>query len=249
MQNNKMFTIITPTFNSEKTIERTLKSVLSQTYKNFEYLIIDGKSTDNTLNIIKSYETKFENKLKVFSEPDSGIYDAMNKGIKKASGELIGIVNSDDFYEPDTLENVFKSYDFDSKYQILYGFERITSGGVEKAVVIYNHRFLDEKMITHPTCFISKNIYEDLGLYDTQFKSSADYEFMLRIFHSDNKVMFTPVYRVISNFELGGMSSTEISVRETAFLRRNYGIINTKKYLVIVLRSYIHSLFTVKNKF
>ena len=107
---NTFFTIITPCFNSEKTIEKTLQSVLNQTYQNFEYIIIDGGSTDDTLSIIESYKEKFAEKLTVVSEKDNGIYDAMNKGIQLAKGELVGIVNSDDFYETDALENIVNEY-------------------------------------------------------------------------------------------------------------------------------------------
>ena len=103
------FSIITPCFNSENTIERTLKSVLNQTYSMYEYIIVDGGSTDSTLDIIRSYKDFFGDKLKVISEPDNGIYDAMNKGISWATGDFVGIVNSDDFYEEDCL-TIVSSY-------------------------------------------------------------------------------------------------------------------------------------------
>ena len=103
------FSIITICFNSEKTIERTIKSVLAQTCRDYEYIIVDGASKDSTLDIVKRYEPMFEGRMKWKSEPDKGIYNAMNKGIKRASGDIIGIVNSDDWLEPDALENVQKS--------------------------------------------------------------------------------------------------------------------------------------------
>lgn len=110
MSDNYKVSIITACYNSEKTIERTLKSVLAQTYSNYEYIIIDGMSTDDTLKIIDAYRNAFGSKLKVVSERDSGIYNAMNKGIKMASGELVGIINSDDWYEPDALQTIVYSF-------------------------------------------------------------------------------------------------------------------------------------------
>jgi hypothetical protein len=101
-------------------------------------------------------------------------------------------------------------------------------------------------MITHPTCFVSKDTYKDFGVYSLEYRSSADYEFMLRVFH-EGKVTFKPVYKIISNFESGGMSSSEIGVRETAKLRLNYGIISKSRYVELLIRSYLHD-FKMKFK-
>lgn len=236
----KKVSIITPCFNSEKTIRNTLESVLNQTYSDYEYIIIDGKSTDKTLQIIAEYEPLFGDKIRVFSEPDKGIYDAMNKGIMKSNGDMIGIVNSDDYYEPDALANMVSAMP-DEKYFILYGFQRCITDGKEDRIVLYNHRNLDTQMITHPTCFVSRDTYRDFGLYSLNYRSSADYEFMLRVFHS-NKVTFKPVYKIISNFESGGMSSTQAGVRETIRLRREYGALSKIKAIELLSRSYIAEL-------
>ena len=115
------FSIITVCYNSKKTIEKTLQSVLSQTEQDFEYILIDGASTDGTLDILRAWEPKFGGRMKLVSEPDAGIYDAMNKGIRMARGTLVGIVNSDDFYQSDALERVKAHYDPSLRYQILYG--------------------------------------------------------------------------------------------------------------------------------
>ncbi|MBE6748166.1 MAG: glycosyltransferase [Ruminococcaceae bacterium] len=225
---NILISIITPCFNSEKTIERTLESVLNQTYQNYEYIIVDGKSTDNTLSIIEKYKEKFGDKLQVVSEKDSGIYDAMNKGINLATGELIGIVNSDDFYELDALENIVKEYN-NEKYAVFYGMMRTIENNKESSIVIYNHEFVKKKMITHPTCFVTKKLYSDLGAYSLEYKSSSDYDFMLRV--SQNKeVVFKPIYKVVSNFELGGISSTVVGEKESLEILKKYNIISTKKY-------------------
>lgn len=235
--------IITVCFNSEKTIERTIKSVLNQTYSNIEYIIIDGKSTDRTLKIVENYSKLFGDRMIIVSEPDKGIYDAMNKGIKIASGELIGLVNSDDFYEVDAVENAVSSFDSQNKYQVIYGFQRCLNNGNEEKIVFFNHNFLDKQMITHPTCFVSKAVYDRYGVFDLRYKSSSDYEFMLRLFHNSETV-FKPIYKIISNFETGGMSSSEVSVRETAKLHLQYKTISKLRYVSILLRSYIHAMIT-----
>ena len=106
MQNNVKVSVITVCYNSARTIEATIQSILMQTYSNIEYIIIDGASRDNTLDIIKKYEKEFNGRLTVVSEPDNGIYDAMNKGIRMATGEVIGLLNSDDTYEFDATINI-----------------------------------------------------------------------------------------------------------------------------------------------
>lgn len=229
-----LVTIITPCFNSEKTIEKTLQSVLDQTYHNIEYIIVDGDSKDKTIEIVKKYEKMFKGRMKWISEPDEGIYDAMNKGIGMASGELIGIVNSDDFYEADAVEKIVKARN-EAVYQILYGFERTLIEGREASIVIHNHECLDRQMITHPTCFVTKRLYEDLGTFNTAYCYSADYEFMLRMFHS-GKVEFTPVYALISNFALGGASGTVKGYRETNRLKYEYHLISKLRYHLVDIK-------------
>ncbi len=210
------FSIITVCYNSAKTIEKTIQSVLAQTYSNYEYLIVDGGSTDGTLDVIQKYEPQFDGKLKWTSEPDGGIYDAMNKGIRRASGQLIGIVNSDDFYEPNALADMAKAYD-GSLYMILYGLERQLQDGREVRVISKNHEFLESDMITHPTCFVTKALYETFGTYSLEYKYSSDYEFMLRMFHN-TQVKFKEVYSLISNYDLGGASSRASAYLETITL-------------------------------
>lgn len=237
---NVLVSIITVCYNSAETIECTLRSMLEQTYNHYEYIIIDGNSRDNTLEIIKRYEPEFQGKLKWISEPDSGIYDAMNKGIEKASGELIGILNSDDSYEKNALEIMTEKYrELQKEYVILYGFQRNMTENKEKSVVLFHHMFLDEQMITHPTCFVSRQVYRDFGVFNTSYKSSADYEFMLRIFH-EGRVHFQPVYEIITNFQTGGMSSSEIGYRETARLKYQYRSISLIRYIRIIVKSLLY---------
>lgn len=222
--------IITVCYNSEKTIERTIKSVLNQTYKNIEYIIIDGKSSDATIDMIKKYESEFGNRMKWVSEKDDGIYYAMNKGIDLATGELIGIINSDDFYEEDAVEKIVEAYG-EEEYQIIYGMVRQLRNSVEDCVSIYSHHFLRDRMICHPGCFVSKNIYEKYGGFNTEYISAADYDFMLRM-NQHQDVVFKPVYSIISNFEQGGVSSSKKGRLDKLRLEYNWGKITKKRYLL-----------------
>lgn len=238
-----LFSIITPCFNSEKTIKRTLESVLNQTCKDYEYIIVDGGSKDGTLDIIRSYEDKFEGRLKIISEPDKGIYDAMNKGINVSQGQLVGIVNSDDFYENDALENIAHHQIPDNPYQIIYGMMRIINmEGEELSIVFYHHRNMDAQIINHPTCFISRKLYEDFGMYDLKFKSASDYDFMLKMVRT-KKVCFIPVYKIISNFTKGGMSGTYTGIQEDNDVRFKYHLVSSKKHALTKAKNALkHSL-------
>lgn len=231
------FSIITVCFNSEKTIERTIQSVLHQTYQDFEYIIIDGASTDGTLQIIHRYESLFDGKLRLLSEPDKGIYDAMNKGIKMASGQLIGIVNSDDYYEPDALEIVRTSYQ-NEKYMVLYGLLRTTIEGKEIMVYLKNHENLKHDMITHPTCFITRDTYEKFGVYSLKYPYSADYELMLRL-QKHSEVKFKEIYHIISNFSLDGSSASVKAYRDTIRLKREYRLISVMFYMKEMIKTWL----------
>ncbi len=223
-----LFSIITVCYNSEKTIERTIKSVLNQTENDYEYIIVDGGSTDKTLDIVKSYKEVFNGKLRYISEKDNGIYDAMNKGIVMAKGELIGLINSDDYYEPDALENIKKEYEKlveeKKKHLVMYGFMRTVNDGKEIAIEFYHHENMNNQIILHPTCFVSGNTYKDLGRFDTKYRSAADFDFMMRLYHKSDTV-FVPIYKVISNFEKGGMSGSSIGQKEVAKIKYEYGLI------------------------
>ena len=232
-----LFSIITVCLNSEKTIERTIKSVLEQSCQDYEYILVDGASSDRTLEIIHQYEPLFRGRMKVISEPDQGIYDAMNKGIQAASGELIGIVNSDDYYEKDALAEIAQAYQgYD--YTIIYGMLRTILNGKEVAVYLKNHEYLEKDMIAHPACFVTKKIYDRFGGYSLQYPYSADYEFMLRI-KKQKEVRFTKIYSIISNFTLDGASGSVKGYMDTLKLQHEHRLIGNLEYRMKMIKSWI----------
>lgn len=235
-----LVSVITPCYNSGKTIEKTLECIENQTYHNIEYIIVDGGSTDKTLEIIEKHRHRLPEQFRLISEKDKGIYDAMNKGIGLAAGQLIGIVNSDDWYEKDTIEQVIAHYQ-GNLYEVVYGMQRTYLNGREKATVIYHHDFLPQQMITHPTCFVTADTYRKFGMFDLQYRSAADYDLMLRYFES-KKVVFTPVMRILSNFQLGGMSSSQTGVRENATIRYRRGYLSKSRYWFIMVKSHLYEL-------
>lgn len=239
MKDNILVSIVTVCYNSEKTIRRTIESVLNQTYRNIEYIIVDGKSTDSTCRIISEYRPLFENRLKVISESDKGIYDAMNKGIRFSTGKLIGILNSDDFYEKDAVEHMISSWDGTS-LQILHGLMRQLRHGREYGVILTSADFLHEKMIQHPSCFVVRDVYDKIGLFDIKYKYVADSEFMMRAYESG--VSFKPIYHVIANFEEGGASEKPAAQIEGFRLSRQKGEISFLKFLILCLYSPVKSM-------
>ncbi len=197
--------VITVCLNSAKTIEQTIQSVIGQDDTDFEYIIIDGGSEDGTLDIIEKYR---KNITILISELDNGIYDAMNKGITLASGEVIGIINSDDWYEPGALKNVRKCFQ-KSDADIVYGrlrliFEDETSY-IQTPSNIEKIRY--EMSIPHPTVFVRKEIYEKYGMFQMEYKIAADYELMLRLYISGVKFIYDD--NVFANFRIGGVSDQQ----------------------------------------
>ena len=203
------FSIITICFNSEKTI----KSVLAQTYKDYEYIIVDGGSKDGTLDIVKKYEPLFEGRMKWKSEPDKGIYDAMNKGISMATGDIIGIVNSDDWLEADALQKVNNAFEGNrSKLDTLYcgGIYYHSDWGKETLAVNLKSFYKSAKLylmsgIRHPGTFVPKKIYNEIGCFDPEMKISADRDFILRCFYSG--YYFLDIKSIVSNMSDGGLST------------------------------------------
>lgn len=206
--------IITIAYNSEETIEDTILSVINQTYNDIEYIVVDGGSTDKTLEIIEKYKNQIDI---VISEPDKGIYDAMNKGIRTANGELVGILNSDDFYaNSSVIENISKNIKgYDSIYADLVYVDRVDTNKIIrywKSGVYKKGAFLKGWMPPHPTFFLRKKIYDRFGTYNLALKSAADYELMLRVLHKEN-ISTTYYPEIITKMRVGGQSNASISNR------------------------------------
>jgi len=202
-----LVSIITVTLNSERHLEDTIRSVINQTYPNIEYVIIDGGSTDSTPDIVGKYG---KNIARWISEPDKGIYDAMNKGIKMSTGEVIGIINSDDWYEPDTVERVVKEALECHDCEVFHGNLMMCSPEGEK-IFLYKpdpgfKNIWHDMTILHPTCFVRKSIYEKHGLFNDRYRIVADYDLVLRLFKAG--VRFKYIDRVLANQRTGGISCT-----------------------------------------
>lgn len=208
--------IITICYNSEETIEATIQSVLAQDYADVEYIIVDGASNDGTLQIVENYK---EGVAKVISEKDKGIYDAMNKGVEAATGDLVGILNSDDFYAYDgVISDVvakIKEEDADGLYADLVYVDREDTNKVTRKWVSGAYKegaFKKGWMPPHPTFFVKKALYDSLGTYNLQLRTSADYELMLRFIHK-NKIKVAYLPKVITRMRLGGVSNVSVKNR------------------------------------
>ncbi len=207
--NTVKISVVTVCFNSEKTLEQTIQSVINQSYKNVEYIIIDGGSTDGTLDIIKKYEHYISYWV---SEPDKGTYDAMNKGIRQASGDLVAFLNSDDWYSMDALQRVAMKYKR-TNADILYGdLSVVGDDGTQK--ILYSRANVDfnaifySTVVDHPCAFVKTSILKQRP-FNTKYIIAADYD-MFNEFHLRNYKFEYVDNGYIANFRLGGYSTTAI---------------------------------------
>ena len=208
--------IITITYNSAETVEDTIQSVLSQDYPNIEYIIVDGASKDDTMAIVNRYRDKIAT---IISEPDKGIYDAMNKGVRAATGDVIGILNSDDFYADNkVISDIVKAIQQDNAdacYADLVYVDRTATDKVIRSWKSGEYRhgdFLRGWMPPHPTFFVKRVYYEMHGLYSLQLRSAADYELMLRFIHKHG-ISLAYLPRVITKMRAGGQSNVTLKNR------------------------------------
>lgn len=213
--------IITVAYNSEKTIAETMKSVLTQTYNAIEYIIIDGNSTDRTVEIAEEFRPKMEAKgiyFRIVSEPDRGIYDAMNKGIRLSAGDIIGILNSDDWYEPDTIETVVSAFE-KSRCDLLFANIRMHkadgSSFVKKARL---RSFQTSRDWNHPTMFVKASVYKEhpfrmKGIHD-------DYGCYLQMRKEGFRII--TVDKVLANFRMGGASNHKSFKEAVSRIRARY---------------------------
>ena len=211
-----MISLITVTYNSERTLRDTIQSVLNQTYSDIEYIVIDGLSKDCTVDIIREYEPLFQGRLKWKSEKDNGLYDAMNKGISMSTGDIVGIINSDDFYHRrDIISKIVETFQ-NKKIQAAYGDVRfVNPDNLGKTVRYYSsgsfslRRFRYGFMPAHPTFFTYRKYFEEFGYYKTDYRIAADYELLVRFLHTHQlKTAYIPLD--FMKMRTGGISTASI---------------------------------------
>ena len=253
------FSLITVTYNSDKTLAYTIISVLSQTYPNIEYVIVDGASEDNTVTIIKEYEPQFEGRLKWVSEPDKGLYDAMNKGIRMATGDVIGILNSDDFFTSnDILQQVANAFDASKKIDAVYGdVHFVNPENLDKCVRYYSSKVFKRSLMklgfmpAHPSFYLKKERFEQFGLYKTDYKIAADFEFLLRVIYKGGiRTLYLPLDMVTmrtGGASTSGLGSHKCIMKEHLRAFRENGIPNNA--LTLSLRYPYKIWELIKNKF
>lgn len=206
--------IVTPTFNSQSTIARTIQSILMQDYKNYECIFIDGKSTDKTLDIIQSFVPKFQKKrisVRIVAEKDQGIYDAMNKGIALADGDALGFLNSDDYFATPYTLSIIANALCSSQSDCIFGDilfinqnEKIIRDGKGSPYTPKSFKYGWHPM--HPTFYAKKDIYKKYGGFNLKYKIAADYEIMLR-FLEKHKITSTYIPEILVKMQVGGTSN------------------------------------------
>jgi len=211
---NKLITIITATYNSALGLEQCIQSVLSQTYKEIEYIIIDNCSTDGTLDIAKTYS---EHISRIISEPDKGIFDALNKGIKIASGEVIGFLHADDFYaSPEIIEEVMLKFEASGSDSVFGDLQYISKNKPTKIIRNwvageFSHKKLSNGwMPPHPSFFVKRKCYLNYGLFNTNYQISSDYDLMLR-FLGKHQISTSYIPKVLVKMRTGGKSNRSLN--------------------------------------
>ena len=228
--------LITISFNSENTISETLQSVKNQSFKDYEYLLIDGGSIDGTLTIAK----KQDHISKIVSEPDKGIYDALNKGIKNSNGEIIGFLNSDDmFYDKNSLQHIVDAFDKNTDCvfgDLIYTDKNENIKRVWKGSAFKKGAFKKGWMPAHPTFYCRRSVYEKLGLYDDSFKIAGDFELMLRFLEKHN-IRSKYIPKTLVNMKVGGASNNgfksklDILKEEFSAFKQNKISVNKLSYI------------------
>lgn len=233
--------IITATFNSGATLRDTIESVLSQNYDDIDYIIIDGVSKDNTLDIVREYEPKFRGRMRWISEPDKGLYDAMNKGIQMAKGDVIGILNSDDFYtSSDILSTVAKEIEgVDAVYGDVH---YVRDSDLTKCIRYYSSKFFRPWkmrlgfMPAHPSFYCRKRVYQTYGLFDTSFRVAADFEQLLRLIFI-NKIVIKYLPLDFVTMRTGGVSSSGFESHKKILREHRHAFRKNGVYSNLLLQS------------
>lgn len=242
------FSIICASYNSEKTIIKTLDSINNQTYKNYELILVDGKSSDQTIEIVNSYKNKIENII-VLSEKDDGVYDAMNKGIGIANGDILCFLNSDDFYfSNNVLKCVYNNFishpKIDACYSdLIYVDRTYTKNTIRywKPGIFRPGSFSEGWMVPHPTFFANKNVYKNHGIFNLRYKLASDVDLMARLLEV-KKISVNYIPEILVCMRIGGMTNMSV----TNIIKQNIEIIQSLKGMKI-LKSSI--LFLMKKFF
>lgn len=223
-----LVSIITVSYNSENTIRQTIEAVYNQSWRQIEYIVIDGASSDGTMDIVREYRGKFEERGMAYhfvSEPDAGMYDAMNKGILMAQGELVGIINSDDWYEPNAVECAVQQYR-KQQYDLFYADLRIVGSKKSFIKKARNSRWITSRYWNHPTTFIPRTIYQKY-----QYKNNTihdDWDLILRMRNDGAKVCVEN--KVLANFRRNGVSHEKSVKRALERARIKYKIYRDNGY-------------------
>lgn len=243
-EHQPLISIVTVVLNGEHVLEQTIRSVVEQKDDTVEYIIIDGGSKDGTVDIIKKYGQHINHWV---SEPDRGVYDAMNKGIKAARGRCIGLLNSGDYYEPDTLSILKKQLDRirDRHFVIAGGIHKLDESGAVTGTLHVDDAVLRKRFflmpLNHPAMFVSSSVYADICVYNPELKISSDYEFVLTLLDRNVKLYLLP--SVLTNMRAGGLSESPRTaltrLRESFAVRRRY---KGRAYCTLVLLRELISL-------
>ncbi|MCW1734246.1 glycosyltransferase family 2 protein [Anaerorudis cellulosivorans] len=243
--------IITATYNSEATIKDTLESVNAQTYPDIEHIIVDGASKDNTLDLVKKYGKRVS---LIISEPDKGIYDAMNKGIKAATGDVIGILNSDDFFTSNdviaTMVNAFENDEIDAVFGDIH---YVNPDNLNKCVRYYSSAAFNLSLFkfgimpAHPSFYVKRSCYEKYGLYSLDYKIASDFDLLIRFLYT-HKIKYQYLKKDFVTMRTGGESTKNLNNRmlinkEDLKACRKYGI--TTNIFMIMLK-YLYKIFELK---
>lgn len=236
--------VITATFNSSGTIRDTIESVFRQTYTEYEYIIKDGGSKDNTLNICKEYEPLFEGRMKIISAPDGGIYDAMNKGIDVATGDVVGILNSDDFYTSnDVLQTIADKFNSISSLDAVYAdVHFVKNENLSKCVRYYSSELFHRRwmrfgfMPAHPSFYCKKECYHRFGNFDTSYRIAADFENLLRLIFK-GKIKTQYIKKDFVTMRTGGASTASFDSRKTIMKEHLHGLRKNNIYSNVFLLS------------
>lgn len=263
--------VITATWNSGKTVKDTIESVFYQTYTNVEHIIKDGGSKDDTIVICNDYLKKFYSSsnaqnsviktMKIVSEKDGGIYDAMNKGIEMASGKIIGILNSDDFYTSnEILQKVAEEFQKDSSLEAVYGdIHFVKPENLKKCTRYYSSKSFRPWLLrfgfmpAHPSFYVRREVYEKYGLYDLQFRTSSDFEWMVRLFAKHHiRAKYLPMDFVTmrdGGESTAGMEAKRKVNNDIVGSLRKHGIFTcgTFKYVRYVVKGFELILTKIKN--